>query len=403
MDAQSVTSNGYDDKENYLQQSDFYSKDTNRINGLKNTSLSVLSSKRNHKTQTQKQFQQFHQSQLNQNRQSQFRPVQQGPYQQQTPQHPQQYAPHPQYFNSMPPPSLRPPGAKSMQSLNSMTSSNYSQSPYNPHHASSQQHIPQMLPQGEWNGGRISPQRSPSLRLNSLSSNQMQFQAPQQEYKNISPVLSQSEWDKPFQDERIKELELENERLLEQNGELAKSSEIKTRETKGDNDRLKSQLDSVSMELNKLKLEYNSVKETHKSELKKLKEKNSELQSNLENISIMNEKSNETTPNASPKTVGKEYETSSVATSTTTTTLPESSKNLQQAQSNLDNNELVQDLLETIKYLKTDNSILRSQKEELKIKMTKDKKLMQKLVNSSRYQIKIRKGFNVLESVDTFI
>lgn len=395
MDAHSVSSNGYDEKENYLQQSDFYSVDAGRIDGLKNTSLSILNSKKTHKTHAQKQFQQYQQHQLNQHRQSQFRPLQQGPYQQQQP----QYAPHPQYFNTMAPPSIRPPGARSMQSLNSVASSNYSQGGPNPHYQS-QQHIPQMLPQGEWASGRMSPPKSPSLRLNSISSNSMQFHAPQQEYKNISPVLSQSEWDRPFQDERIKELELENEKLLDENEELKQNVEFKTRDITNDNDRLKTQLSTVQMELNKLKLEHNSLKETHKSEVKKLKERNSELQNDLESMSYMNERSNETTPNGSPKTLGKEYESLNPAN---TTTLPESSKHLQQAQSSLENNELVQDLLETIKYLKTDNHILRNQNDDLVTRMIKDKKYMQKLVNSSRYQTKIRKGFNVLEAVDTFI
>jgi len=416
MDAQSISSHGYDAKENYLQQSDYYSIDTGRIDGLKNTSLSVLNSKKTHKTQIQKQFQQYQQHQLNQQRQSQFKP---GPYQQQQQQQQQQqYPANSQYFNSMPPPSMRPPGAMSMQSLNSIGSSNYSQGggypqqyqqPQQPNYSqysvSQQQypnHVPQMLPQGEWSSGRMSPTKSPSLRLNSLSSNS-QFPPPQQEYKSISPVLSQGEWDKPFQDERIKELELENEKLMDQNDELRNLNKTNS-EIQAENDQLQSQLDSIKLELNKLKLEHNSMKETHKTEIKKLKDHNSELQNNLENMSFLNEKSTETTPNGSPKTVSKEYEHSVIDPSVSTTaTAATSSKNLQQAQSNLENNELIQDLLETIKHLKTGNHILKNQNEELMDRMTKDKKYMKKLINSSRYQTKIRKGFNVLESVDTFI
>lgn len=396
MDSHSVSSHGsyaINNKENYLQQSDFHSIDASRIEGLKNTSLSVLNSKKTHKTQTQKQFQQYHQQQLNQQqlnqqqRQSHFRPLQQNPYHQgsQQPQHAghPQYA-QPQYYNTMaPPPSLRPPGSMSRQSFNSMTSSNYSQS-----------HVPSMLPQGEWSGN-LSPTKSPSLRMGSFTSN-TQFAPPQQEYKAVSPVLSTSEWDRPFQEERIKELEQENEKLIEENEELHRNTEVQSKAICEENGQLQTQLDSVKMELNKLKLEHNSMKKSHESEFKKLKDKNNELQVELENASEMNSRSTETTPNGSPRTVSGNSESTSQP-------FPESSKILQQAQSNIENNDLIQDLLETIKYLKAGNNVLQKQNDDLIVKLNKDKKMLKKLVNSTRHQAKIRKGFNVLESVDTFI
>lgn len=392
MDSHSISSHGsyaINNKENYLQQSDFHSVDASRIEGLKNTSLSVLNSKRTHKTQTQKQVQQYHQQQLNQQqlnqqRQSHFRPLAQNPYHQGQQQHPHpQYAQH-QYYNTMaPPPSLRPPCSISRQSFNSVASSNYSQG-----------HVPSMLPQGEWSGS-LSPTKSPSLRMGSFTSNS-QFPPPQQEYKAVSPVLSTSEWDRPFQEERIKELEQENEKLIEENEELHKNKEAQSKTISDENEVLQSQLDAVRMELNKLKLEHNSMKKSHESDMKKLKDKNNELQVQLENASEMTSRSNETTPNGSPRTV-------TGSSGATAQSFPESSKILQQAQSNIENNDLIQDLLETIKYLKAGNNVLQKQNGDLVVKLTKDKKMLKKLVNSTRHQAKIRKGFNVLESVDTFI
>ncbi|CCH41430.1 hypothetical protein BN7_971 [Wickerhamomyces ciferrii] len=404
MDNQSIMSQGFEEKENHHQHPNFHLVDAGRTDGLKNTSLNVLNSKKSHKTQIQKQFQQF-----NQQRQSVRPPphqqtYHQGPYQQynQPQQQQTQYGNGPyaqqQYFNSMPPPSIRgvpPPGARSNQSLNSIASSNYGSS----------NHIPSMLPQGEWysSSARVSPNKSPSLRLSSLSSN-TQFQPIQSDFKNTSPVLSQSGWETPFHEEKLKELEDANEKLSRENEELRRMNEAKYRVVNQENDQLQSNLDSVQLELHKLKLEHNSVKETHKMELKKLREKNCKLENDLDNLTNLAEKSNETTPNGSPRTtISKNSDLDSSSSPNLMQSLPETSKTLQQAQSNIENNDLIQDLMETIKYLKADNNILLNQYEQLTNQVIKDKKLINRLSNVSRYQTKIRKGFNILENVDTFI
>jgi hypothetical protein len=255
-----------------------------------------------------------------------------------------------------------------------------------------------------------------------------------------SPSVSQCEWaiDDEIMDtharlERLLVLEEENMQLREMNKQLREDNnmllghiqddtrenaieqmeeqlEAKEEEVQKLN-RMRQELEQQVMDLTdnvtKLKLISKTIQDKKDKEISSLREDVEALEKELD--SAIEEKSNtrDTTPINSPLSTSSKDDmatkTPPVNSVATFTSPFQGKKELKDQLNTTMKDDLVQDLVYTIRSLKSDCAILKSEKQLLMKNGEKDKRMIKLLATTRSHQVKIRRGLTIVSHVDTLI
>lgn len=392
--------------------------DSQREDGLKKTSLSVLDQRKQHKTGMQKTFQQFNQQRMTKAEQQQYT-------------HGQMYQ-HGMGSQDM----MRPPRHQSIQSSRSnpsftsmgppppvMSGDHLSMSPNGP-----------LLQQGQWNDKRVT---GISQTSSEFTFDRMPVESP--------PMESGGAWfDNNIQEQldRLVLLEEENLQLREMNGQLREDNsmllghiqedaravdlksmeealEIKTQEIKllqQANAELEAQVVDMTQNMTKLKLITKTAQDKKDREIATLTEEVEVLEKEVDSLekeldNIFNRQvstTRDTSPMASPlssSSVKDDTQTPpNVATATFSSPFQSNGKKdtTQQMDSTM-KEEVIQDLLATIRSLRSDMELVKSERLLLMKHGEKDKRIIKLLAGAKNHKVKIRRGLTLVSQVDTLI
>lgn len=416
---------GFEGDSTSLANSMYNSLDTRRNDGLQHTSLNVLNVKKGHRTQIQKQFQQF-------NKQQQYQQQQRQQHQDSLNSngligsrigigsksslsfHSQSSLQHPRNSFDFIPPVYK-------QSMNGSTTS---------FHSNNQA----VVPQGQWFSG------------NDLNNDNSEDFDGFSSYTVSPEVNDHSEWNSHYR--RVQELEAENQVLMEEinkfqefkelnevlieesdilreklailkenteyantnrDGDLIKLQQLNKEQEQKIDDHAKEKesfelkLEAMTQEITKLKLIHIESNRAKTKQIETLKEENEELLKELEVYYQKGTSSALTSLESTPKSSPMEYNYNSASTQETPPEVHQ--KTFQQGTLPYNNEELVADLLITIRQLKSENEMLVEQKENISSNLVRQKKFVKKFAsgNRSNNKVKVRKGLSIVESIDVLI
>ncbi|CDR39518.1 CYFA0S03e04291g1_1 [Cyberlindnera fabianii] len=397
--------------------------------GLKTTSLAVLNKKKLHKTHTQKKLEEF-----NMQHRMSVHPLRNAPLNSMS----TKQSINSQDYNTgtFQPPTFHKSSASSVRSpsFNSMT---YQQPPQMfQHHQQLRSHsqeslapppLMQAMPQGHWSDAYRDSSDN-SLGVYSPSSSEFGFE----ETKYASSQTSQSEWRRSNggeqqeeilalkkQLERLAHIEQENEALKERNSQLMLENDkllksqveeadetlfLELEETKADLikttklcEELELKFTDATQQLNKFRLVHKTTLDQKNREIGKLKDDISSMALDPEKDYTLSSEDSintaDTSPLPTPKTTRRSLNTPALDINADTTKPQEVSGQT----------DLVQDLLYTIKTLKSHNEVLLREKDQLTCMAEKERRVLRALSHTSRNKTKIRKGLTILSEIDTLI
>lgn len=417
--------------------------DTRNNHAVNQTSLNVLNVKKGHKTHIQKQFQEFGKQQIHQNQ----------IYLHQQQQQQQQQVSNGVYGNMT--------GSKSTVSFQSQSSSVQQQHMYDnfqPHYRNSNFNnsqasfhsnnnqwyngndlstdaenydgfsnyttTPEIHQQNQWNSNDIIADLEEENQLLILEINKFK------KFRELNEVLIE---ENEILREKLEILKENNEtKSISQNDESLKLKQelinlkhindnqmLKIETFKREKQRFELELESMNQEITKLKLINIENKKAKDKQIESLKLENDDLAKELDILYQKNEsastslqstpKSSTITPSSST-TTNSDFSTSFKLPPSQSVPQPQrtppqnQSKTFPTMNSQYSNEELINDLLMTIRQLKSDNEVLITEKENIAINLARQKKFVKRFVDSRPHgKVKLRNGLNIVETVDVLI
>jgi DNA repair exonuclease SbcCD ATPase subunit len=188
---------------------------------------------------------------------------------------------------------------------------------------------------------------------------------------------------------KLQQLNKEQEQKIDDHAKEKESFELK--------------LEAMTQEITKLKLIHIESNRAKTKQIETLKEENEELLKELEVYYQKGTSSALTSLESTPKSSPMEYNYNSASTQETPPEVHQ--KTFQQGTLPYNNEELVADLLITIRQLKSENEMLVEQKENISSNLVRQKKFVKKFAsgNRSNNKVKVRKGLSIVESIDVLI
>lgn len=404
--------------------------DNSREHGLKKTPLSVLDQRKQHKTKMQKTFQQFSQQSRRNAAAAAAAAEQQGFYQLQ-----EGFSSHEM---------MAPPRTQSIQS-SPYRAQSFVSNRSSDHFLPPQPPIPQsmspngpLLQQGDWlieprsskgsfvtdntgyNYGTQSTRMSPGSwvdensalrehieRLLVLEEENAQLREMNIQLREDNNLLlghiqeqsqSQKQQNSSMRKDESEELKQLREQVELQDAELRKLSQNKAE--------LEAQVAHLSENVTKLKLVSKTSQDKKDKVIESLREDVQTLEKELD--TLMNSQvstTRDTSPMASPLSSSENVIKTppTVCTEQFTSSFQSGKKDLKNQMQMTMNEDLVQDLLHTIRSLRQDRDLLQQENIWLCKSSEKDKRLLKALANAKNHKVKIRKGLTIVSHVDTLI